>query len=120
MLPPDRLQPLAPLLVAQAIADIPRSPVQPPMAAIYGQAVINDAMVARYVPARLREGVQRALFPRLHRKQACRPLIAFMRARGGFNGRSRHRSRVWGCSVRLGSRVPRGSVRKARTGADPS
>jgi hypothetical protein len=90
------------------------------MAAIYGQAVINDAMVARYVPARLREGVQRALFPRLHRKQACRPLIAFMRARGGFNGRTRHRSRVWGCSVRLCSRVPRGSVRKARTGADPS
>jgi MFS family permease len=55
------------------------------MAAIYGQVVINDAMVARYVPARLRaKAFSVRYFLGFTASGVAVPLIAFLHAYGGF------------------------------------
>jgi MFS family permease len=55
------------------------------MAAIYGQVVINDAMVARYVPPRLRaKAFSVRYFLGFTASGLAVPLIAFMHAYGGF------------------------------------
>jgi MFS family permease len=55
------------------------------MAAIYGQVVINDAMVARYVPARLRaKAFSVRYFLGFTASGLAVPLIAFLHSYGGF------------------------------------
>src|SRR3954466_10138757 len=55
------------------------------MAAIYGQVVINDAMVARYVPARLRaKAFSVRYFLGFTASGLAVPLIALMYGLGGF------------------------------------
>ncbi|HEX2136514.1 MAG TPA: MFS transporter [Microvirga sp.] len=55
------------------------------MAAIYGQVVINDAMVARYVPAQLRaKAFSVRYFLSFTASGLAVPLIALMHSRGGF------------------------------------
>jgi hypothetical protein len=55
------------------------------MAAIYGQVVINDAMVARYVPPRLRaKAFSVRYFLGFTTSGLAVPLIALLHGRGGF------------------------------------
>jgi MFS family permease len=55
------------------------------MAAIYGQVVVNDAMVARYVPARLRaKAFSVRYFLGFTASGLAVPLIALMYGQGGF------------------------------------
>ncbi len=55
------------------------------MAAIYGQVVVNDAMVARYVPPRLRaKAFSLRYFLGFTTSGAAVPLIAWLHGEGGF------------------------------------
>jgi hypothetical protein len=55
------------------------------MAAIYGQVIVNDAMVARYVPARYRaKAFSVRYFLGFTTSGAAVPLIAYFHGQGGF------------------------------------
>ncbi len=68
-------RPALPLLCGLALA----------MAAIYGQVVINDAMIARYVPAQYRaKAFSVRYFLGFTASGAAAPMIALLHAQGGF------------------------------------